>query len=157
NGLEGEVSQELDRRCHFTRHLPPGGVALHVPLDAPLGIEQRTGILNTSTGAGGVANVLSPTVIDVLRARTGCARLGAKMETDLKGASFAFPRRTATVSLGYVSEGNAVSISNQTLDSPSLNPRTVGCYTDVTRRFLKSAPNGETITTEDLLAAVAVE
>jgi HK97 family phage major capsid protein len=68
------------------------------------------------------------------------------------------PRQTAAGSTTTVAEHGAVSETSQTFDQVALRPRTIGAYTEVSRRFLiNSTPAGEQVVRRDLAAAINVE
>lgn len=154
NGLEAEVSREIERRSGRK----PLGFWL------PLSAEVRATTAGTpnfptasGTGGGSIPNVLNPTVIDVLRARSISARLGARI-VPASGGTFSYPAKSATVSLGWFREGDAGSSTNATIDKQvTFTPSTTGAYVDVSRRALMVARTLEQDTIDDLLSAIAVE
>ncbi|MHC5540284.1 phage major capsid protein, partial [Singulisphaera rosea] len=146
DGLEGEVSQELAKR--YGRN--PIGFFL------PWDVQVRS--LDTSTGSGGVTQILSP-VVDVLRAKSLCASLGALVMPDLRGGRFGMPLRTATAALTWTTEGSAPSGSSTPMVDQVVpfEPRTVGAYVDMSVKARVSIPGSDELIINDLLAAVAVE
>jgi len=74
--------------------------------------------------------------IDVLRNSSSVMQAGARMLTGLSG-DVKIPRKTAGAAAAWIStEGGAASESEMTVGSVSLQPRTLGCFTDVTRQLL---------------------
>jgi len=137
DGLEGEISQEIARRSGepaegfympWTLTLPQYRQELH------RAAEYRD--LSTTTGAGAVATITAPTIIDVLRARMLFARLGAIVLDDMVG-DFEIPKKTAGSNAYWVTEGNAPTGSEITIGQISFAPSTVGAFTDLTRKFIK--------------------
>ena len=145
-GLEREVSDEIARR---TGRTPRG---FFVPWD----VEVRA--LTTTAGAGGIPTILSGTMIDVLRAKMICGMLGAQILPDLRGGKFAMPKKTATVSLGWIAEGGDAPATAPVIGEQELfEPHTTGAYVDVTQKAIVSIPNIDEVITGDLLSAIANE
>lgn len=146
-GLEIEVSQEIARRSGRS----PRGI--FIPYSV-YGGEKRD-ILTTNTGGNTVPNPLRAEMfIEPLRVAPVVAKAGALVLDGLVG-DVDIPRQTATGSLSTVAEHGAVSETSQTFDQVSLRPRTIGAYTEVSRRWLvNSTPAGERIVRNDLTAAI---
>lgn len=150
-GLEQEVSDELANR--FGRQ-PTGAF---VPLSA-LASPRELRALNTTAGLGSVPTILDAGPIDVLRARAVVGLLGAQFVTAMGPGMHALPAKGATVSLGWVGEGSAVSPTNPTITQQvPFTPRTCGCYVDITRKALSSIPGAEAIVRDDIARALANE
>lgn len=147
DGLEREVSDEIAHRSGRRAR------GVFIPWSAPL--ESRA--FDTTSGVGGVTTRLG-TWIDVLRAKSVCAALGATIMADLRGAGFAFPKKTSTSTVTWVGEGNAPSESHPAVDQQvPLTPRTASVYSDLTVRAMASIPNLPELIFEDLTRAIAVE
>jgi HK97 family phage major capsid protein len=155
DGIEGEVSEELRARWDLPsapRGAMEGAPGCWVPMDAPLS-ERRA----LTTGAGAVVSPIIPEVIDVLRARLVCARLGARILDGLFGTPF-IPRKTAATSLGWFSEGSAAPASNpQITETVQFEPHSTGAYVDFTR-FARDLmiPSVRDTVIDDILAGLAV-
>ena len=148
DGLEGEVSRELSQR----RGKPLNDFEYLIPTDA----EFRD--LTVFGAAGGIANIVRRPVIDALRQRAVLGRLGATFVNDLTGSTVTFPKRTATISLGWVPEGTALPSGNQTLGSGVfISPQTTGALSNVSRRLLHVMPDAIDLTINDMLLAIGVE
>lgn len=95
--------------------------------------------LNVGTPAEGghlvATNLLSGSFIDLLRARSRVMQLGATVLDGLEG-NLAIPRQTGGAATFWVTEGNAVTESQLGLDQVTMSPRTIGMFTDYTRRML---------------------
>jgi HK97 family phage major capsid protein len=162
DGLELEVHQELAKG----RSRPARGVC--VPWDLPVdgravqrfaranGVEQRN--LTTSTGAGAVFTTVSTTMIEILRNLMLANTLGVRIMADMKG-NFSIPKQTGTGTAYWVTEGNAPTASNQTIGAVNFTPsKTVGAFTDYSRRFLEqTAVDAEMFVRQDLAQVLAVE
>lgn len=146
-GLEAEVNAELARRM--------GASAPNMGFYLPWNAEVRD--LTTTTGAGSITTRLGR-LIDVLRSRLVCARLGATVLPDLRGGKFALPRKTATTALSWVGESASPAASNPVIDQQVVfDPKTTGAVTALSRTALHLIPNAEGLVIDDLLASVAVE
>lgn len=147
DGLEAEVSAEIAKRSGKD---PQG---FYVPFD--LTLEQRD--LDTTAGAGSVATVTAPTLIEALRNRVLVSRLGATMLPGMQG-DFELPKQTGTGTGYWVTEGNSPTESNQTIGQVSFSPSTLGAFTQYTRRFVKQTSIGaEMIVRNDLARVLTIE
>lgn len=111
----------------------------------------------SGNGQAAIANhLLSGSFIDLLRNRTWLMQR-ARTLTGLVG-NVDIPKQTASTQAYWVGEGGAPNASTPGLDQISFTPKTVGAYTDITRRLLKQAtPDAEAITRDDLLKVLALE
>lgn len=153
DGLEGEVSAEIQRR----RGRGTQGNGFVMPLDLPMRskrAESRSGF-DTTAGTGGVPTVLDSTYIDILRNRLVIRQAGATVLTDMAG-NFAIPRQSQAGTAAWVAEGAAPTGSNQVVDQVQFTPRTVAAYTDVSRRLAEQVnTDAEEFVRGDLAAIVA--
>ena len=95
--------------------------------------------------------------IGALRSRLVVAGLGTRMLTGLQG-DVSIPKLSAGVSAGFVGEGSAVSEANQTFAELALAPKTLGVFTDISRKLMmQSDPSAEAIVRDDILNAVAAK
>jgi HK97 family phage major capsid protein len=147
-GLELEVSAELARRSGRS----PRGIMV------PFAVAEQRDVLTSNTGGNLVPNPLrADQFIDVLRINPTVARAGAMTLDGLVG-DVDIPRQITSGSTTTVTEHAAVSETSQTFDQVQLRPKTVGAYTEVSRRFLiNSTPAGESVVRRDLAAAINVE
>lgn len=164
DGLEGETSAEIARRIgkkpmgfymptnlrmrtNVHRNFKVGGRRL-----APQ-IERR--IDDTTAGAGAVLTRWDTTWIEALRARMVLEQLGATFFTEMHG-NFALPRQSGIGTVSWVAESSSVSSTGQTIDQVLFTPKTVGAYTDVSRRFMEQLSiDPETFVRQDLMAILA--
>ena len=95
--------------------------------------------------------------IGALRNRLVVAGLGARVMTGLKG-DVSIPKISAGVAAGFVGEGSAVAEANQTFAELALAPKTLGVFTDISRKLMmQSDPSAEQIVRDDILNAVAAK
>lgn len=159
-GLEAEVSQEIARRSGKS----PQGFMLPYSTKGPLtdaerkayeeGVEFRA--LDSAQGGGSVPTILAADWIELLRNRTVVIKAGARQIMDVQG-KFAIPRQNAAGTAYWVAESGAPTGSNQTLDQVVFTPKTIGAFTDVSRRFfeLTMLDSGEEFAKDDLTAILA--
>jgi HK97 family phage major capsid protein len=147
DGLEGECSQELAKRIGKNPlgfYMPTnvrmrwethpnyrvGGQRLYNTSQ----IERR--IDDTTAGAGAVLTRWDTTWIEYLRAKQVLNQLGITYMTEMHG-NFALPRLSGIGTVTWVAESTSVSSTGQTIDQVLFTPKTVGAYTDQSRRFLE--------------------
>ena len=117
--------------------------------------------LQTSPGSAGGdvirEELLTGSFIDLLRNESACARAGATILSGLEG-NIKIPKATGAASATWIAEGAAAAESDQTLSQVSLVPRTVGAYTDVTRKLLlQSSIDIEAFIRNDLARVIALK
>lgn len=116
--------------------------------------------LNVTTGSQGgylVANELQPaSFIELLRNRLLLRELGARVLTGLEG-NLSIPKQSGGATAYWVTEGGDVTESQQALGQVSLTPKTVGAFTEMTRRMiLQSSLDMENFVREDLAKVLAI-
>jgi len=117
--------------------------------------------LQTSPGSAGgdviKTDLLTGSFIDLLRNESACARAGATVLSNLEG-NVKIPKQSGAASATWIAEGAAAAESDQTLTQVSLVPRTVGAYTDVTRKLLlQSSIDIENFVRNDLARVIALK
>lgn len=92
------------------------------------------------TGGGNIVatELLGSSFIELLRNAMILDRLGITMLRDLNG-NIAIPSQTGAATGYWVAEGGAPTESQQTIGQMPLTPKTVGAFTDFTRRLLLQA------------------
>lgn len=147
-GREIEVSREIARRSGRS----PSGI--FVPHTV---FEER------DVTAGGSGGNLVPTahraelMIDRLREALQVQQLGATILSGLVGDQD-IPRLTGSATGYWVAEHGAVTESDHTFDSVSLQPKTVGAEVEYSRRMLINAvPSVEQLVRRDLASVLATE
>lgn len=121
--------------------------------------EGRT--LNVGTASAGGATVatdlLAASFIELLRNRMLLTRLGITTLNGLVG-NIAIPRQTGGATAYWVAETNAPTTSQQTVDQVTMTPKTVGAYTDYSRKLLlQSAIDIENFVRMDLVKIIGLE
>ena len=95
--------------------------------------------------------------VDILRNRCHLFALGAKNMPGLQG-NLTIPAKAASATAFWVTEGNAPTESQPTFAQIPLSPKTVGGFTDYSRKMmLQSSPAIENLVRLDLADTLAVE
>lgn len=115
--------------------------------------------LNVGTASAGgnlvASELLGSSFIELLRNALVLNQMGITILPDLNG-NIAIPSQTGGASYYFVTEGTALTESQQTIGQMPLSPKTVGAYTDYTRRLLlQSSIAVEIFVRNDLAATVA--
>ena len=95
--------------------------------------------------------------IELLRNRLALNTLGVTMLTGLNGP-VAIPRQTGAATAYWVAEKGAPSESNPSVDQVNLTPKTLGAYTEFSRRLiLQSSIDVEMMVRNELATVIALE
>jgi HK97 family phage major capsid protein len=151
DGLEREVSDEIALRTGKAAQ------GFYFPVEATLGnVESRT-FLNTTTGTGAVqSTVAANTFIEMFRNKAVMSSLGATVLSGLVG-DFKIPRQSGGATAYWVGESTAPTTSNQTLDQVAFAAKTVGAYTDISRKFIhQTSIDAESFVRNDLATTLAL-
>lgn len=151
--LELEASEAVAKRMGIS---PQG---LFVPYDWMAGGEQRDLVKGTSTAGGHTVatNLLSQNFIDLLRNRMVLQQAGITVLSGLVG-DVAIPRQTGGATAYWVAESGAPTESQQAFDQVTMNPKTLGAFTDMSRKLLKqSSLDVEAFVRMDLAMIQALE
>lgn len=131
----------------------------------PTGVLARamaeTRALTVGTGGGSTGgqlvatDLLSQNFIDLLRPKSITARLGVQMLNDLVG-NVAIPRQTGGTSAYWVNEADSPIESQATFDQVAMTPKTIGAYTDISRKMmLQSSISAQAFVINDLMNSLA--
>lgn len=111
---------------------------------------------NTAGGHMVATDVMASDFISLLRNSMATAALGARMMSGLVG-NVAIPRQTGGATAYWVAEGSAPTESQQAFDQVSLSPKTVGAFTDISRKLLlQSSVDIEALVRSDLATVLAL-
>ncbi|MDX2074697.1 MAG: phage major capsid protein [Alphaproteobacteria bacterium] len=126
-------------------------------LAASFGKRDLTKGTSTAGGHTVATDLLGSSFIDILRKRAVVQQLGATLMTGLVG-NVAIPRQTGAATAYWVAESGAPTESQQAFDQVTLSPKTVGAYTDYSRKlFLQSSLDIESFVRNDLARVIALE
>ena len=124
----------------------------------PAEVQQRDLLVGTTTAGGYTkqTTVLGGSFIDILRNRMMVNRMGATTLTGLVG-DIAIPSQSGGATAYWVAENGAPTESQQTFGQVPLTPKTVGAFTDISRRLInQSSIDVESLVTRDLATVVAL-
>lgn len=145
---EHEVSQAAcDKLNRETR-------GIYVPSD----VLHRDLTVGSAVSAGNLVatDFRASSFIELLRHRLLLPGMGATMLTDLVG-NIAIPRQTGGATAYWVAESGAPTESDQTVDQVTMSPKTVGAFTDISRKLLKqSSIDAENFVQGDLAKVIAL-
>jgi HK97 family phage major capsid protein len=130
-----------------------------VPLDVLQGSSKRDLSVGTTTAGGHLVStdLLASNFIDLLRARMVLGGLGVTMLDGLVG-NIAIPSMTAGASTYWVAEATAVTESQAAFGQVTMTPKTVGMFTDYSRKtLLQTTPAIEQLVRMDLASGIAQE
>lgn len=134
-----------------------------VPVDvlrSPIDPAARRDLTVGTATAGGhtvATDLLASSFIEMLRNRMALDGLGARTLTDLSG-NLAIPRMTGGATAYWVAESGSPTESQQAFDQVALSPKTLGAFTDISRKLLiQSSLDVEALVRSDLAATVALE
>ena len=128
-------------------------------LMVPAEVLRRDLVVGTATAGGNVVatDLLAANFIDLLRNKAVVMGLGTQMLTGLQG-NIAIPRQTGGATGYWVAESGAPTESQQAFDQVSMSPKTLGAFTDISRKLLlQSSVDIETFVRNDLATVLALE
>lgn len=112
-----------------------------------------------SATAGGnlvATDLMADSFIDLLRNRSVAIRAGATVMNGLVG-NVAIPKQTGAATAYWVAESGAPTESQQTVGQIAMSPKTVGAFTDFSRRLiLQSSLDIENMVRRDLAQVLAL-
>ena len=124
----------------------------------PFEVQKRDLLVGTTTAGGYTkqTSVLGGSFIDVLRNRMMVQRMGATVLSGLVG-DIAIPSQSGGATAYWVAENGAPTESQQTFGQVPLAPKTVGAFTDISRKLLmQSSIDVESLISRDLATVVAL-
>jgi HK97 family phage major capsid protein len=152
-GYELELSNAARTQMGVTNR---GGAT--IPFDVLSSSMKRdlTAAVAADGGNSVQTSVLGDSFIDLLRHASAITQVGATMLTGLAG-NVAIPRQSAAATAFWVAENAAVTESQQTLAQVTLTPKTVGAFTDYSRRLLlQGSIDVESFVRNDLTKVLAL-
>jgi len=124
----------------------------------PHEVQRRDLTVGTATAGGNTVatNLLAASFIELLRNRMMVTKLGAQMLTGLSG-SIAIPRQTGAATAYWVAESGAPTESAAAFDQVAMAPKTVGAFSDISRKLLlQSSIDVEGFVRNDLASVLAI-
>lgn len=114
--------------------------------------------VGTSTAGGNLVatDLMADSFIELLRNRSVVQRAGATVMNGLVG-NIAIPKQTGGATAYWVAESGAPTESQQTIGQVAMSPKTVGAFTDFSRKLmLQSSIDVENMVRNDLAAVIAL-
>lgn len=147
----------FERECSdaFGRIFGKAAQGFYIPLE----VQRRDLLVGTSTAGGHTVatDLLGGSFIDVLRNRMQVLKMGAQILGGLTG-HVAIPRQTGGATVFWVAENGNPTESQQAFDQVTMTPKTMGAFTDISRRLLlQSSIDVEQFVQNDLATVLALE
>ena len=151
---------EFERECHEAILKRTGlQEAVNGGFYLPMDVQKRDLTVGTPTAGGNLVatDLQASSFIDLLRARSRVAQLGATMLPGLVG-NVAIPKLTgAATAYWLTTEATAITESQQTIGQLTLAPKSLGAYTELSRLLmLQSTPAAEALIMSDLAKVLAL-
>ncbi len=146
---------ELEASRAAAEHAGRASRGVMIPSD----VLRRDLVVGTATAGGHnvATDLLAADFITLLRNAMVVMGLGTRMLTGLQG-SVAIPRHTGAATAYWVSESGAPTESQQAFDQVTMQPRTVGAFTDISRKLLlQSSIDVESFVRQDLASVLGQE
>ena len=124
----------------------------------PVEVQTRDLLVGTASAGGNTVatNLLAGNFIDMLRNKMALTGLGAQFLTGLIG-QIAIPRQTSGATAYWVAENGAPTESQQAFDQVTMSPKTLGAFTDISRKLLlQSSMDVEGFVRNDLATVIAL-
>lgn len=124
----------------------------------PYDVQKRDLVQGTASAGGNLVatDLLAGSFIDALRNAMVINGLGTRMLTGLQG-NIAIPKLTGSATAYWVAENAAPTESQQTVGQVTMSPKTVGAYTDFSRRLmLQSSIDVEVMVQSDLATVLGL-
>lgn len=118
----------------------------------PHDVQKRDLVVGTASAGGNLVatDLLAGDFISLLRNAMVVSGMGVRMLTGLQG-QIAIPRQSGAATAYWVAENGAPTESQQTVDQVTMSPKTVGAFTDFSRKLLlQSSIDVENMVTGDL-------
>lgn len=127
-------------------------------LFVPQEVQKRDLVVGTSTAGGHLVatDLLTGSFIDILRNAMVIDKMGTRFLTGLVG-QVAIPKQTGAATAYWVAENGAPTESSQAFGQVTMTPKTVGAYTDISRRLLlQSSMDVESMVQTDLATVLGL-
>ncbi len=124
----------------------------------PTEVQRRDLVVGTASAGGNLVatDLLAGSFIDVLRNAMVLPGLGAQMLTGLVG-NVAIPKQTGAATAYWVAESGAPTESQQTIAQVTMSAKTVGAFTEISRKLmLQSSVDVEAMVQTDLAAVLGL-
>lgn len=129
-----------------------------IPVDI-LRHSRRDLTVGTPTAGGNLVetDLLSGSFIELLRKKSVVQKAGAQVLNGLVG-NIAIPRQSGAATAYWVAESGSPTESQQAFDQVAMSPKTLGAFTDISRKLLlQSSVDIENMVKNDLATIIALE
>lgn len=129
---------------------------IYVPNEVVKAQRDLTVGTNSAGGFTVATDLMASSFIEMLRNRSVVQRAGATVMNGLTG-NVAIPKQSGAATAYWVAESGAPTESQQTLAQVTMSPKTVGAYTDFSRKLmLQSSLDIENMVRRDLASVIAL-
>lgn len=129
---------------------------IFVPNEVIFGKRDLTVGTNSAGGFSVATELMADSFIEMLRNRSVVQRAGATVMNGLVG-NVAIPKQSAGATAYWVAESGAPTESQQTMAQVTMSPKTVGAFTDFSRKLmLQSSLDIENFVRRDLAQVIAL-
>lgn len=151
-----QAAAAFERECSeaVAQKTGRGARGFFVPSD----VQKRDLLVGTPTSGGNLVatDLLTSSFIDLLRNKMMVVAMGARLLTGLQG-NIAIPRQTGGATAYWVAENGAPTESQQSVDQVAMAPKTVGAFTDISRKLtLQSSLDVEAFVRSDLATVLGL-
>jgi HK97 family phage major capsid protein len=151
--LREQAAFELDCSRAYADRIGKNPQGLWVPPDV---LRRDLNITDATGGYTIATNLLASSFIDLLRNRMISIKAGATVLSGLVG-DVAIPRQSGGATAYWVADGTAVTESTQAFEQATMQPRTVGGFSDITRKLLlQSSLDIEALVRRDLASVLGL-
>lgn len=145
---------ELEASNEVSKKMGKAARGFFVPTD----VQKRDLTVGTPTAGGNLVatELLAGSFIDLLRNAMVIDRMGVRMMTGLVG-QIAIPKQTGSATAYWVAENTASTESQQTIGQVTMSPKTVGAFTDISRKLtLQSSISVEQMVNQDIATVLGL-
>jgi HK97 family phage major capsid protein/HK97 family phage prohead protease len=156
NDANAQRAAAFERECSdaVAGKMGKSARGLYLPHD----VQKRDLTVGTSTAGGHTVatDLLAGDFITLLRNAMVIMGMGTRMLTGLQG-NVAIPRQTGAGTAYWVAESSAPTESQQAFDQVTMSPKTVGAFTDISRKLLaQSSLDVEALVQQDLATVLGL-
>lgn len=157
NDQKAQEAAKFERECSDAvgKKFGKSAQGIFVPME----VQKRDLTSGTATTGGNTVatDLLAGSFIDLLRNRLITRQMGATVLTGLQG-NVAIPRQSSGATAYWVAENVAPTESEPAFDQVTMSPKTVGTFTDISRKLLiQSSSDVEGLVRNDLARVMALE
>lgn len=156
---QSDAAFELEIGAEAARKMQKEAKGIIVPYEVLSRAHTRAHSAGVAADGGDLikTDLLSGSFIDILQNRLAIMGAGATMLSGLEG-NIAIPRQTGGAAAFWLAENGEPSETSATFDQIALTPKTVGAYTELSRKLLQQSSIGmEQFVLNELTRVLALE